>query len=862
VLSSRVEGLVAELSEVVGKQDAYCVSQSRAEGSAMAAVREKMLATPWGDLWAQKQTMFSYGEEMSTDPLEAMFLKQLVFMAKPRRVLEIGMFVGYGSAAMLEGSSDTKVVSLEIDPYLKGWLAACLESYPGIAARHEVVVGPALDSIPKLQGKFDMVFVDANKAEYKRYVELILLHKLLAPTGVIVCDNVLYNGYPYAHQHFDAQPARREFGNAIRDFNQWVADHPDLEQVVLPVRDGISIIRLRDEASELFQFELNVGNHPCSWGVDYADCPTNPPWKGVVQCMADAGFAGTELGPLGYYDPASLSELLDKLDLRLTAGNIFEKLHEPQEVPKILEKVHAICKILKQHGAKFFVIVPHVAEERIPTTGRSWDAPRLSDAAWAQLMGAIKQVAEVCRSHGIMCTLHPHAGCWIEYEDEFERAMEDLPADLVGLCLDTGHFTYAGMDVVAKYKKHASRIPYMHFKDINGEVLAKLQREKRGFWDGIKEGVFCNLGQGLVDYPALLRAMKAHGYSSWVTVEQDFDNSIDDVQARLLTPFEACKLNLQYLRSVGVVRPGSSAPAFTPPPRPTKSIPGVKALHTFQRAPNHTVVDIFMREKGLEDAYFEQIEVWINLDMEDNRNAENLAMNPQGSIPWFVLEDGQVIAETIAMCEYIEDVMPENPLVGRDAAERAKVRMWQRRMEEHYCYPAFYGHRFWTSSEDCPADHFMRDFFTDRLNEHGGAKMIPSAWKEFTEWAKNRILWLERVKGEEATQTGRATQFIAGDFFSLVDIQVYTVLWFFAEAFPHPPQRILEELDGRVPWVQAWYERCHARPSCVAAREDREKDLRKNKTEPKKHLARLQAAAEPKGTKIVSELDEEPLVGA
>merc|ERR1719379_413281 len=92
-----------------------------------------------------------------------------------------------------------------------------------------------------------------------------------------------------------------------------------------------------------------------------------------------------------------------------------------------------------------------------------------------------------------------------------------------------------------------------------------------------------------------------------------------------------------------------------------KRIPGVKELHTFQRAPNHTVVDIFMREKGLEDAYFEQIEVWINLDMEDNRDTKNLAMNPQGSIPWFVLDDGRVIAETIAMCEYIEDVMPENP---------------------------------------------------------------------------------------------------------------------------------------------------------------------------------------------------------
>lgn len=252
VLSSRVEGLVAELSEVVGKQDAYCVSVSRAEGSVMEAVREKMLATPWGELWDKKQTMFSYGEEMSTDPLEAMLLKQLVFMAAPRRVLEIGMFVGYGSVAMLEGSPETQVVSLEIDPYLKGWLSSCLERFPDVSARHEIVVGAALDSLPTLEGEFDFVFVDANKAEYKRYVEIILERKLLSSRGVIVCDNVLYNGYPYAHQHFDAQPARRHFGDAVREFNQWVADHPSLEQVMLPVRDGISIIRQRAGAARNF----------------------------------------------------------------------------------------------------------------------------------------------------------------------------------------------------------------------------------------------------------------------------------------------------------------------------------------------------------------------------------------------------------------------------------------------------------------------------------------------------------------------------------------------------------------------------------------------------------------------------------
>jgi len=175
-----------------------------------------------------------------------MLLKQLTFMATPRRVLEIGMFVGYGSVAMLEGVPSTRVVSLEIDPYLKSWLSDCLVNFPEIARRHEVVLGPALDSLPKLTGEFDLVFVDANKAEYHRYVELILERNLLSPSGVIVCDNVLYNGYPYVHSHFDAQPARRHFGDAIREFNQWVCDHPQLEQVVLPIRDGMSIIRRRD----------------------------------------------------------------------------------------------------------------------------------------------------------------------------------------------------------------------------------------------------------------------------------------------------------------------------------------------------------------------------------------------------------------------------------------------------------------------------------------------------------------------------------------------------------------------------------------------------------------------------------------
>jgi len=289
VLSSRVEGLVAELSQVIGKQDGYCVSQSKCEGPAMTAVREKMLSTPWATEWAEKRTMFSYGEEMSTDPLEAMLIKQLTFMAAPRRVMEIGMFVGYGSVAMLEGSASTEVVSLEIDPYLKGWLSSCLKDagLSDFSKRHEIVLGPALDSLPTLTGQFDLIFVDANKAEYKRYVELILEHNLLSDGGVIIADNILYNGYPYVHSHFDSQPARRGFGDAIKEFNQWIADHPALEQVVLPIRDGISLIRQSGKEAGKSSSTGNLAQWDDTWHI-LKDGEKAPAGALMSDCRIDA----------------------------------------------------------------------------------------------------------------------------------------------------------------------------------------------------------------------------------------------------------------------------------------------------------------------------------------------------------------------------------------------------------------------------------------------------------------------------------------------------------------------------------------------------------------------------------------------
>jgi caffeoyl-CoA O-methyltransferase len=247
ILSERMEGLARELYMVSNSLDPYIKDMSDAEGPAMKAIREKMESTDWADLWESRKTMFSYGTEMSTDPIEAMFLKMLTYMKNPSQVLEVGMFTGYGSMAIAEAlPSSGKITSLDIDPFLKEWVQDVTQTMPE-GKKHEIIVGPALDSLKGVdfEQKFDLVFIDANKAEYKEYVQILLSRELLAPNAMIVADNVLYNGYPYLSEMYDAQPSRRGFGDAVKEFNAWVRDHPQLEQVILPIRDGVSFIRLK-----------------------------------------------------------------------------------------------------------------------------------------------------------------------------------------------------------------------------------------------------------------------------------------------------------------------------------------------------------------------------------------------------------------------------------------------------------------------------------------------------------------------------------------------------------------------------------------------------------------------------------------
>ena len=124
--------------------------------------------------------------------------------------------------------------------------------------------------------------------------------------------------------------------------------------------------------------------------------------------------------------------------------------------------------------------------------------------------------------------------------------LEAIEPELLGVCLDTGHCEYAGFDPVAFYRGHSERISYLHFKDIDPNIRRRAIEERIGFYDACAAGLFCNLGEGVVDFLALKSALSSAGFSGWGTVEQD----CDPTGAR--SPLADAKANLSYLQGIGL----------------------------------------------------------------------------------------------------------------------------------------------------------------------------------------------------------------------------------------------------------------------------------------------------------------------
>ena len=295
--------------------------------------------------------------------------------------------------------------------------------------------------------------------------------------------------------------------------------------------------------------QLSIGNAPCSWGVEFADDPHNPPWRRVLDETRAAGYRGIELGPLGYMpeDPTILKPALAERGLTLTGAVLFRPFHDGTQWEQIKDATYRTCRALSAHEATQMALIDSISPRRAPTAGRAKEAERLRGAERSALLERLRTVCRIgVEEFGLTVTMHAHAAGFVEFEDELEDVLEAIGPELLGVCLDTGHSVYAGFDPVAFYRRHSDRVHYLHFKDVNPQVLRDAIDKRTGFYDACAGGVFCTLGEGCVDFPAFKRALEDAGFCGWGTVEQD-----RDPRAALSTLADAAA-NLNYLKSVGL----------------------------------------------------------------------------------------------------------------------------------------------------------------------------------------------------------------------------------------------------------------------------------------------------------------------
>lgn len=307
---------------------------------------------------------------------------------------------------------------------------------------------------------------------------------------------------------------------------------------------------------------MNICGAPCCWGVDDPKNPYLPPWQRVLSEAGQAGYRAIELGPYGYLplDVDVVSQELEKNGLAIVAGTIFHDLVDPDNLPNVLEAVDNICRLItdsklpalpvhegQKWPAPYLTVMDWGHDARDYAAGHPDTAPRMSKKEWEAFVKHVRAVCERANEWGVRPVIHPHAGSYIEFSDEIEAITRDIPYEVAGLCMDTGHLYYSGMDPVVYLRKYQDKLDYVHFKDVNEPVYRQVLSEKIRFFDGCGKGAMCPIGTGSLDYPAIKQALEDIGYSGYITIEQERDPRNADTSLRDV------KRSVDYLKSVGYV---------------------------------------------------------------------------------------------------------------------------------------------------------------------------------------------------------------------------------------------------------------------------------------------------------------------
>ena len=298
---------------------------------------------------------------------------------------------------------------------------------------------------------------------------------------------------------------------------------------------------------------IKIANAPCSWGALEFDMDGKAPdYLQVLSEMKETGYEGTELGDWGFMptDPVELKKTLLDYDLNLLGAFVPAALSDPKEHIKGKELALKTAQLMYDTGFKdaFIVLADDngTVDYRTKNAGRITAEMGLSKESWKTFSAGANMVAgAVKEKFGMRTVIHHHCGGFVETPHEIDRLLQETDLDLLGLCLDTGHYAFGGGDPVEALETYYPRIWHIHFKDYDPDVGRQVAEKNLDYFQAVEAGVFCELGKGNVDFESVVEILNNKGYEGWIVVEQD-------VLPGMGSPRDCAAHNRGYIKSLGL----------------------------------------------------------------------------------------------------------------------------------------------------------------------------------------------------------------------------------------------------------------------------------------------------------------------
>ena len=306
-----------------------------------------------------------------------------------------------------------------------------------------------------------------------------------------------------------------------------------------------------------------VANAPCSFGafeLTVGIDPLVPEPVRLLEAVADAGYAGIDLGPVGYLgNGEQLRTRLQRRGLSL-AGGYFQARFSDRgtldrdlaNLDELLDTFDAACAAEPPADEAIPLPRPTIAdggsETRSANPGRAVEDRSLGwdDTGWERFGHALARIVARCRERGYEPTFHPHTATYVEAPWEIDRLLE---CSDIGLCLDTGHLLVGGGDPLNAIESWGGRINHLHVKDARTDVIAGIISDAAPVTEIWRRRAFCRFGDGDVPIDRVLDRLRALDYSGWLVVEQDI------LPDPLDPPDQAARdqaANREYLRARGL----------------------------------------------------------------------------------------------------------------------------------------------------------------------------------------------------------------------------------------------------------------------------------------------------------------------